>query len=369
MTNKRQILTAIIAVLISVGLVATAVYATTIVGNDVTVGNDLIVIGDTTLAGALAMTVTTTTGNLAAIVIAADDITANTTGLAIDISAITGGDFTEAGLAIVLGGNATTSIGIVLEGNMDFGINMSSASVTTSDIVLSNGATLRNATPITFGSDSWDPAGFPGGGLEVRDTISATWAATDGTYAGIRSNITVDADVVFSRGVNGISTRVKVNAGKLAQTLNAAEILVDVSAVTTTSQAVGGTYLRGMLIGINKEGTLDWDNERGIELWALGGNALAEGIYLLGDYTNAINLSAATVGTDIVLSNSETIANTTDGTIALDGDEATSTISVGSASTTACIRMRTVDDAGWTYFVSATQDAALTTTTAAACGY
>ena len=50
-------------------------------------------------------------------------------------------------------------------------------------------------------------------------------------------------------------------------------------------------------------------------------------------------------------------------------DEATSTISVGSASTSACIRMRTVDDAGWTYLVSATADAILTTTTAAACGY
>lgn len=60
MNNKRQILSAIIAVLISVGLVATAVYATTTIGNNVDVGGTLDVTGATTLDSTLTVTATTT---------------------------------------------------------------------------------------------------------------------------------------------------------------------------------------------------------------------------------------------------------------------------------------------------------------------
>ena len=54
--NKRQIFAALIAVLISVTLVAVAVYAATTVGNDVAVGGDLTVNGTSTfLAGNIAL--------------------------------------------------------------------------------------------------------------------------------------------------------------------------------------------------------------------------------------------------------------------------------------------------------------------------
>ncbi len=56
--NKNQIFTALIAVLISVTLVAAAVYAATTIGNDVSVGGDLTVTGNSIVSGDA-----TTTGN------------------------------------------------------------------------------------------------------------------------------------------------------------------------------------------------------------------------------------------------------------------------------------------------------------------
>lgn len=49
--NKRQIFAALIAVLISVFLVALVVYAATTIGNDVSIGGDLTVIGNATTTG------------------------------------------------------------------------------------------------------------------------------------------------------------------------------------------------------------------------------------------------------------------------------------------------------------------------------
>ena len=92
------------------------------------------------------------------------------------------------------------------------------------------------------------------------------------------------------------------------------------------------------------------------------------GLGIQGYWDYGLHLGYSSTTADILFQNDETLSNLTDGTIAFDGDEATTTISVGSASTIACLKLRTVDDTGWTYFVSATPGAALTTTTAAACG-
>ena len=73
MTNKKQILTTVLSVLVSVGLVATAAYATTTIGTDIDTGGTLTVGGDITLensatianATAAALTITEPTITLA----------------------------------------------------------------------------------------------------------------------------------------------------------------------------------------------------------------------------------------------------------------------------------------------------------------
>jgi hypothetical protein len=173
--RKKQILSTAITVLASTLLVAGVVLATTTISTDITtdgsltVGTNVAVTGNTTLTGALvanggivvdtdnflingttgALVVqsSATSGSLGLITLDAAAMTAQTTGLTIDMSPITGGAFDETGLAIIGDADGSANaLGIALDGAMDYGINMAEATINTADIVLQNSETIINTT-------------------------------------------------------------------------------------------------------------------------------------------------------------------------------------------------------------------------------
>lgn len=192
--NKKQIFVALIAVLISVGLVAVAVYATTTVGDDVSVGGDLDVGGALDVTATTSLATTTASGSAAF----------NNASLQQGIGVVSEGYYRgiEAMGTGYFGGGTTTGacgkIPVSMAGNGEppyygaclgyyassgpayYGLlfENTSSTLTMTDIYLQKGATIDNTATgtISFGSANVTTTGSVaiGGGTAITKHISAT---------------------------------------------------------------------------------------------------------------------------------------------------------------------------------------------------
>ncbi len=262
MSKKYSILKTGLTVLLATLMVGAVVNATTTVGDNVSVGGTLGVTGATTLSstlavtgistltgllnanggiavdtdnftvsgttGALSLTSSATAGNLAYITLDAAAMTAQTSGLTIDMSPITGGAFDASGLAIIGDADGSgTALGIALDGTMDYGISIASATINTADMILSNSATIDNTTDGTLTITE------PIVAISGNGTVSGTLGVTGATTL---------TGVLYANG--GID---RLTAGALAIGASTSTSVAIGGAVTTGDIAIGAAQTTGLL--------------------------------------------------------------------------------------------------------------------------
>lgn len=287
MKNKKQIFTTLFSVLISVFLISAVAYATTTIGNDVSVGNDLTVTGGIT-AGTVTGNTTLTLNGAAGSAIAIGSTT--TTGNITIGSALTGALTT--GL-LTLGNTAEEAIQI--GGYAPGDENLYSIILEPKPSVATTNVTRHKLVQITtLSGHLFGDVGRPTYGLAATFSRSAaaTFISASDTDTGLDFRVDNDAtNVTYNLQGGYIKAKNTATVGTMKGLFVEA---LDESGATATT-------LIGVDIGINSDGT---------EGTATGLN---------------IRNSGVSAFTDITLQNGETISNAVNGTIAFGSANLTNT--------------------------------------------
>lgn len=323
MNNKKQILAAIIAVLISVGLVATAVYATTTVGNNVDVGGTFDSTGAATFDSTLTVAgVSTLNGNITLGSAADDTITITgtptfgATTTFSDVILLSNGekiDNATDGILNVTGKLKTSASRIADDTGYEYFHEITGDITNTASGAKTYGLYIsmeRPATATTSGGDIDDA------GAKIRVKTLATTATAGNTLRGIDIEAKADNPGGTITNLHGalITAKSDTSAGTVENMWGLSVNVQNNAAVTTTLIAADIRLMRQAATEPGTEYIIRVRNAN------TSGTGVDAGLAFISDYSGetddfdyVIDMNSADVDdADIRLSNGETIANTTD---------------------------------------------------------
>jgi hypothetical protein len=300
MKNKKQIFTTLFSVLISVFLISAVAYATTTVGNDVSVGNDLTVTGGIT-AGTVTGATTLTLNGAAGSALAIGSVT--TTG------AITVGGALTTGL-LTLGNSSTAAVQI---GGYSPSTDLYSIILAPKPSVATAGVKEHHLVQIVGSNNGADLFGDNGSTIVSATHVGVTYGLA-ATFS--RSTATT---YDFGQTDTGLDLRVNNSA------TNSSGYDIQGAYIKATNTSAGTVdTIKGLDVEIKQSGIIS-TSATGMRIYSSDG-AITTGLALVGPMTTALDLSGATsVTNEIKLKNGNTINNPSVGTIAFGSANLTNT--------------------------------------------